>query len=66
MADMSNLNTCLGGLLLVYFIMVEIGNLLGNITDPVTIIIRVVGLMAWRFWFLWEFLEFLYFLRLSN
>ena len=58
MAEMSNLNTCLGGLLLVYFIMVEIGNLLGNITDPVTIIIRVVGLMAWCFWFLWEFLEF--------
>ena len=49
MAEMSNLNTCLGGLLLVYFIMVEIGNLLGNITDPVTIIIKVVGLMAGRF-----------------
>ena len=66
MADVSNLNTCLEGLLLVYFIMVEIGNLLENITDLVTIIIRVVGLMAGHFWFLWEFLGFFYFFRVSN
>jgi len=28
------------------FIMTEVGNLLGKITDPMVIIIRVVGLMA--------------------
>ena len=49
MTEVSNLNTCLEGYFLVYFIIVEMGNLLGNITDPVTIIIKVVGLMAGRF-----------------
>ena len=38
------------------------GNLLENIIDPMTIMIRVVGLMTEYFWFLWEFLELLYFL----
>jgi len=32
--------------------MVEVGNLLGKITDPMVIVIRVVGLMAGYFWFL--------------
>ena len=36
------------------------GNL-GKITDPMVIIIRVVGLMTRCFWFLWEFIGFLYF-----
>ena len=34
------------GLLKSIFIMTEVGNLLRNITDPMVIIIRVVGLMA--------------------
>ena len=43
------------------FIMADVGNLLGKITDPTTIMIRVVGLMAGYLWFLWEILEILYF-----
>ena len=42
--------------------MAEVVNLLGKITDPMIIIIRVVGLMDGCFWFLWEFIGFLYFL----
>ena len=38
------------------------GILLEKIIDPMTIMIRVVRLIAEYFWFLWEFLEFLYFL----
>ena len=34
------------GLLKSIFIMTEVGNLLGKITDPMVIIIRVVELMA--------------------
>ena len=34
------------GLLNSIFIMVEVGNLLEKITDPIVIIIRVVGLIA--------------------
>jgi hypothetical protein len=37
-----NLDTCL----IYFFIIVEVGNLLENITDPMTIMIRVVGLVA--------------------
>ena len=43
--------------------MADAGNLLEKVTDPMVIIIRVVGLMAGCFWFLWEFLKFLYFLE---
>ena len=45
MAEVGNLDTCLG-VALVYFIMAEVGNLLRKITDPMVIIIRVVELMA--------------------
>ena len=41
------------------------GNLLEKIIDPITIMIRVVVLMAGYFWLLWEFLEFFYFLESS-
>ena len=34
--------------------MTEVDNLLEKITDPMVIIIRVVGLMTGCFWFLWE------------
>jgi hypothetical protein len=37
--------------------MTEVGNLLGNIADPVTIMSRVVGLMGEYFLFLLEFLR---------
>jgi hypothetical protein len=37
------------GVTLVYFIIAEVGNLLEKITDPIVIIIRVVGLMAGYF-----------------
>ena len=43
MTEMGNLDTCT---------MVEVGNLLGEITDPMAIIIRVVRLMARCFLFL--------------
>ena len=33
----------------------EVGNLLGKIIDLMTIMIRVVGLMAGCLWFLWDF-----------
>ena len=46
MAEVSNLDTCIGGLLYSIFIMAEMSNLLGKITNPMIIIIRVVGLMA--------------------
>ena len=45
--------------------MAEMSNLLGKITDPMTIMIRVVGLTVRCFWFLWEFLGFTYFLECS-
>ena len=41
--------------------MIEVDNLLGKITDPMTIMIRVVGSMAECFRFLWEFVGYLYF-----
>ena len=41
--------------------MTEVDNLLEKITDPMVVIIRVVGLMAGYFWFFWEFIGFLYF-----
>ena len=49
MAEVDNLDTCLGG----YFslLMAEAGNLLRKITDPMVIIIRVVGLMVGYFCF---------------
>ena len=40
------------GLLYNIFIIAGVGNLLGKITDPITIMIRVVGLMAGCFGFL--------------
>ena len=46
--------------------MIEVGNLLEKITDPTTIMIRVIGLMARCFWFLWKFLGFLYFSIVST
>ena len=42
------------------------GNLLGKITDPMVIIIRVVGLMVGCFLFLSEFIGFLYVFRVST
>ena len=57
---MGNLDICLG-VASICFIMLDVGNLLGKITDPMDIIIRVVGLMAGCFWFFWEFIGFLYF-----
>jgi hypothetical protein len=43
MAEVGNLDTCLG----CYFsLFSEVSNLLGKIIHPVTIIIRVIGLMA--------------------
>ena len=39
--------------------MTEVGNLLEKITDPMVIIIRVVGLMA-------RFIRFLYFFEVST
>ena len=45
MTEVGNLNTCLG-VTLVYFYNVEVGNLLAKITEPMTIMIRVVILMA--------------------
>ena len=47
MAEVGNLDICLGG----YFSL-KVGNLLGKITNPMAIIIRVVGLMAGCFLFL--------------
>jgi hypothetical protein len=46
--------------------MTEAGNLLEKITDPMTIMIRVVGFTAGCFWFLWEFIGFVYFFRVST
>ena len=43
--------------------MVEVCNLLENITDSMTIITRVIGLMAGYFLFSREFVEFFYFLE---
>ena len=40
------------GLLQSFFIMADVSNLLGKLTDPMVIIIRVVGLMAGCFRFL--------------
>ena len=48
MAEVGNLDTCLGGyfsLFLSIFIMTEVGNLLENIIDPMIVTIRVVILM---------------------
>jgi hypothetical protein len=45
MVEMGNLDTCLG-VTLIYFIIAEMSNLLGKITNSMTIIVRVVGLMA--------------------
>ena len=46
--------------------MTKVDNLLEEITDPITIMIRVVELMADCSQFLWEFIEFLYFFRVST
>ena len=49
MAEVGNLDTCLGGyfsLFLSIFIMTEVGNLLENIIDPMTVMIRVLRWMA--------------------
>ena len=43
--DVGNLDTCLEGYFSI-FIITEVGNLLEKITDPMTIMIRVVGLWA--------------------
>ena len=43
---MGNLDTCLGSYFSLFFIIAEVGNLLEKITDPMVIIIKVVGLMA--------------------
>ena len=43
--------------------MIEVRNLLEKITDLMTIIIKVLGLMDECFWFLWIFLGFFYFLE---
>ena len=45
MVEVDNLEICLG-ITLVSFIMVEVSNLLEKITDLMTIIVRVVELMA--------------------
>ena len=45
MAMVGNLDICLV-VILVYFIMVEVGNLLEKITYPMTIMIRVVESIA--------------------
>jgi len=42
MIEVGNLDTYLAG----YFSLAEVGSLLGKITDPLVIIIRVVGLMV--------------------
>ena len=52
MAGVCNLDTCLGGYSSLFFIMVEVSNLIGKIADLMVIIIRVVGLMAVCFGFL--------------
>ena len=41
--------------------MIEVDNLLGKVIDPMTIMIRIVRLMAGYFWIFLEFLESLYF-----
>ena len=46
MVEVGNLDTCLGKFFQSIFIMAEVGNLLEKITNPMVIIIRVVGLMA--------------------
>jgi len=46
--------------------MADVSNLLGKLTDPMIIIIRVVGLMAGCFRFLREFIGFIYFFRVST
>ena len=45
MAEMGNLDTCLG-VTLVYFYNDKVRNLLKNITNPMAIIIRVAELMT--------------------
>jgi hypothetical protein len=45
MTEVGNLDTCLG-VILVYFVIAEVDNLLEKIIDPMNIMIRVVGLMA--------------------
>jgi len=51
MVEVGNLDICLG-VASICFIMLDVGNLLGKITDPMTIMIRVVGLMTAYFLFL--------------
>ena len=46
MTEVGNLDACLGDYFNLFFIMVEVDNLLEKITDLMIIIIRVVGLMA--------------------
>ena len=46
--------------------MTEVYHLLGKLTDPMVIIIRVVGLMVGCFLFLSEFIGFLYVFRVST
>ena len=46
MAEVGDLDICLCGLLQSIFMMAEVGNLLEKITDPMIIMIRVIGLMA--------------------
>ena len=46
--------------------MLDVGNLLGQITYLMTIMIRVVGLIGGYFWFLREFLGFPYFLESAH
>jgi hypothetical protein len=48
-AEVGNLDTYLGGYFSLFSIMVEVDNLLEKITDLMTIMIRVVGLMAGYF-----------------
>ena len=43
---MDNLDTCLEGYFNIFFIKRGVSNLLGKIIDPMTIMIRVVWLMA--------------------
>ena len=45
MAEVGNLDICLG-VILIYFLMAKVSNLLKKITDPMAIMIRVAELMA--------------------
>jgi len=46
--------------------MAKVGNLLGKVTDPMTIMIRAVGLTARYFLFLRKFLKFLLFFGVNT